>query len=115
MLTRLLQAIALTALCSCQVYKNDFDCPPCRGVPCTSVSDIQNMIVETPDGGPDLFVEKPLKPSCKSKRSGEKDYRKKGSYEKRIWVEQSNYNGACVQSHYIYFEGEGTSEEICCD
>ena len=66
-------------------------------------------------GGPDLFVEKPLKPCSKTRSLSEKDCRKKVPYEKRVWVEQSNHDGACVQSHYIFFEGKSLLEEVCFD
>lgn len=40
---------------SCAIYKRNFDCPPDMGIPCTSVSDLEQMILETADG-PDLFL-----------------------------------------------------------
>lgn len=42
------------ASCS-QVYEQTFDCPPAKGVPCTSVTDLEAMIVETKTG-PDVFI-----------------------------------------------------------
>lgn len=40
---------------SCQIYGNKFDCPPGEGVPCISVTDIENRIIESNDGA-DVFV-----------------------------------------------------------
>jgi hypothetical protein len=43
------------SLTSCAMYQQDFDYSPPRGVPCTSQTDLEKMIIET-DKGPDLFV-----------------------------------------------------------
>ena len=48
--------LPLHLLSSCQVYRAEFDCQPGYGVPCTSVTDIEKMIVETPDNSPDTFL-----------------------------------------------------------
>lgn len=88
-------------LTSCQVYKSDFDCPPCRGVPCRSVSEIESMIVETPEGGPDLFFEKPKQTISISKRS-----KNRIISGQRIWVENSECNNSSVEGHYIYIKEE---------
>lgn len=40
---------------ACAIYESDFDCPPDIGVPCTSSSDIESMIIEM-EKGPDIFV-----------------------------------------------------------
>jgi hypothetical protein len=45
--------LGLTA-CS-PVYEQTFDCPPGEGVPCTSVTDLEALIVETNEG-PDIFI-----------------------------------------------------------
>ncbi len=41
-------------LASCSTYSKNFDCPPSPGMPCTSVTDIEQMVVET-KSGPDIF------------------------------------------------------------
>lgn len=35
---------------SCQMYRSNFDCPPCEGIPCTSVTNIESMVIETNKG-----------------------------------------------------------------
>jgi hypothetical protein len=47
--------IFMLTLSSCSIYKDQFDCPPPCGIPCTSVTDIESMIVET-EQGPDVLV-----------------------------------------------------------
>lgn len=109
---RLFSVAMLIIFSSCQVYNSEFDCPPCRGVPCTSVSDIQKMIVETPEGGPDIFLAKPLN-SCSNSRPryhGSERKRNKGIERQRIWVEHSESETATVQGHFIYFDQKGEGE-----
>jgi hypothetical protein len=104
--------IVFASLTSCQVYQSDFDCPPSRGVPCTSVSDIQRMILETPDGGPDIFSESfpsefgSLCPNetCRNRKGIETN--------KRIWVGESADKTIAVQGHYIYFK-ESNDGDTC--
>ena len=60
--------ILLLAFSSCTGYRQNFDCPPGRGVPCTSVSDIEALIIETEEG-PDVFLpeERPKAPYLQGK------------------------------------------------
>jgi hypothetical protein len=94
----LLMAITLT---SCSIYKRDFDCPPVEGVPCTPVTTLEKMIVETP-AGEEAFtgcvpklVEIENRPSCKNAANTQD-----APFQRRIWM--SPKNGEAV---YIYFEG----------
>jgi len=87
--------VFLLFLPSCSIYRQNFDCPPEGGVSCTSVSDLEQMIVETKQG-PDLFFGKdptpsPLDPVATSNR---------------IWVSNGR-GGGC----FIYFH----QEEECCE
>lgn len=50
-------------LSSCAMYRQDFDCPPEMGVPCTSVTDLEAMVVDTKKG-PDLFLGNDPKGIC---------------------------------------------------
>lgn len=104
MSTKLPLLFSLLLLTSCQVYRSDFDCAPSRGVPCTSVSEIEKMIIETPEGGPDLFLEQPIReafPCCNELQMG-----KCKSNLKRIWVEECCERESSVEGHYIYFEDD---------
>jgi len=71
---------------SCAIYQRQFDCPPDPGVPCTSVSDLEQMILETMDG-PDIFLgaESSNAPAECSKKA------------KKVWITPS-----CGKGHYVY-------------
>ncbi len=58
---------------SCSVYENDFDCHPDIGVPCTSSSDIESMIIETTHG-PDIFLGEAQTPYTKEYAPGQRSY-----------------------------------------
>lgn len=111
---KIMGVVILSFLTSCQVYKSDFDCPPCKGVPCTSVSNIQKMIIETPDGGPDIFLG--VLPSELTSHCPDKGCKKQGYYSKpmgkRIWVNEDRSNKTTTQGYFIYFSEP--CEEGCC-
>lgn len=81
-------------LSSCQIYKSKFDCPPGKGVPCTSVTEIESMVVETPEG-PDLF-------SGHYSGCGKERHCYSGEYSlKRVLIkDKDGKNGWCY--HYFY-------------
>lgn len=93
----LINSIFLT---SCQIYKNHFDCPPCKGVPCTSVTSLEKMIVETEEGS-DVFIGQNLSGSQNGiivpTKTGKKEL-----LGKKIWVADIACEGN-PQNHYIYF------------
>jgi hypothetical protein len=45
----------LALLSACSLYRNGFDCAPGRGMPCSSVSQIEAQVIETTQG-PDIFL-----------------------------------------------------------
>jgi len=100
--------LSLVLLTSCQTYRSQFDCPPSEGIPCTSVSEIQKMIVETPDGGPDIFLGKVPTATCsdcsKKRCRTHAGRTSPNSDRKRIWVEECGSGCSYVQGHYIYFD-----------
>ena len=67
----------MCALTSCAIYKQRFDCKPEIGVPCTSVTDLEQMVVET-DCGPDLFIDDSTKRACARREP------------MRIWIRDSS-------------------------
>ncbi len=74
---------------SCAIYRQKFDCPPDPGVPCTSVSDLERMIIET-ESGPDIFVGEDTQGTtseCDKKAQ-------------RVWIRKP-----CGRGCYIYFNG----------
>jgi hypothetical protein len=78
-------------LCSCQTYRSNFDCQPGCGVPCTSVTEIERMIVETPDESPDIFLG--YLPSPCSETS---------CLVRKVWIaEKELLSGMIVEGHYI--------------
>ena len=87
---------SLTILTSCTEYRSHFDCSPGRGVPCTSVSKIESMIIET-SKGPDIFT------GCQEKREAWKD--KKANLKIcRVWIEEAETeDGHVIGGHYLYF------------
>lgn len=88
-------------------YKHNFDCPPSPGIPCTSVSEIQKMIIETPEGGPDIFTGKIPSNACEKcnrKRCRVHSTGGDNAQVKRIWVSGCDCGDSKVEGHFIYFE-----------
>lgn len=52
---RLALLFFLTMLSACSLYRNNFDCAPGMGMPCSSVSQIEAQVIETTQG-PDIFL-----------------------------------------------------------
>lgn len=96
--------IFVSLITSCAVYKQEFDCKVPCGVPCTSETDLEAMIVETADGA-DLFLPKE-KESCQLpcvKRKNAPVERISQSLNRKIWLcNQSSESGYYIQGHYIY-------------
>lgn len=78
-------ALALT-LNSCAIYQQEFDCPPPCGVPCTSVTDLESMVVET-ENGPDLFL--PEQESVVERISN--------AFKHKVWMPSE-----CSDGYYLY-------------
>ncbi len=74
------------------------DCRPGRGVPCTSVTDIEAMIVEN-DNGPDFLIidpnvaHPPVVPSNSRCACG--------ACKRRVWVPARCVDGKTVPGHYV--------------
>jgi hypothetical protein len=91
---------------SCQAYKCKFDCPVGQGVPCTPVTDIEQMIIETPEGSPDIFLgylptTEQEKPCCTTRNKTSNPLQE--SCSTRIWIEEKSLDcGSYVEGHYIY-------------
>ncbi len=47
--------ISLLFLSSCGIYKNNFDCPPGKGIGCAPVGEVLDLIIEKEEGE-DVFV-----------------------------------------------------------
>lgn len=100
---RFFPAFALLLLSSCQVYRGQFDCPPGEGVPCTSVTQIESMIVETPHDAPDIFLSylPSRKARCVKAGSGP-------TLERKVWIaEKVDASGRLIAGHYIYLSPSG--------
>lgn len=90
------------------MYKRDFDCKPAEGVPCTSVTTLEKMIVETPCG-PDVFlscvpklVDVQKNPCCRRTENKVPE----APFQRRIWI--SPKEGPAT---YIYFQEDLQCEE----
>jgi hypothetical protein len=95
----------LLLLTSCSMYRKEFDCCPAEGVPCTPVTTLEKMIVESPCG-PDIFlrVEPKLvdikeQPACACAKKQEP----RSPLQRRIWISPNQDGQAC----YLYFEEDG--------
>lgn len=101
--TPLLIPLLSFLMSSCAMYKQEFDCPPPQGIPCTSETDLEAMIIEI-DSGADLFL--PLSEEGKlfcSKRHITPAERVCAALDRKVWVcRQFTKDGYSVQSHYIY-------------
>ena len=88
--------IGAALLSSCQMYQSNFDCPPGVGIPCTSVTDIESMVIET-DKGPDVLAGKEtgawrhlVKPVPPGKTQ-------------KVWIAAIDTDDGChVDGHYIH-------------
>jgi hypothetical protein len=89
-------AMLSLVLSSCQMYRSQFDCPPGEGIPCTSVTDIESMVIET-KRGPDVLAPSetgawknliPILPLCQARK---------------VWISDVDTNCGChIEGHYIY-------------
>lgn len=100
----------LLSLCtSCQIYRSHFDCPPGQGVPCTPVSTLEKMIMETPEGNPDIFlgfVPEIAETDIKTDACAQQE-NQKGGCLKRIWIEGTYLScGSYVEGHYLYIPSQ---------
>lgn len=98
---------------SCQVYRTQFDCSPGVGLPCTSVTDIEKMIIETPDESPDIFLSYLPSPKPICVKVGTPH-----ALERKVWIPKKIYCcGRVVEGHYIYLSKGKTdsckSIDIC--
>lgn len=105
---RFRQAIFSCLICSllssCSIYKQQFDCPPPKGIPCTSVTEIESMIVETEQGA-DLLVVPAVKQEKGCFWCGKKDVDAPPSFQKRqIWICPQD------QSSKGYYQTDGESQ-----
>ena len=92
--TRLIPLLALLLLPSCSVYKSNFDSSSESGVANASVTDLEQMIVET-SKGPDLFLSNPSE-DCLAAQS---------NVRKRVWISSyKSQKGCIVPGHYVYLQ-----------
>lgn len=86
---RFRQAIFSCLICSllasCSIYKQQFDCPPPKGIPCTSVTEIESMIVETEQGA-DLLVVPAVKHEKNCFWYGKKGVEASSFQKHQIWI-----------------------------
>lgn len=95
-----LLSLLCAILSSCQVYNSHFECPPGEGIPCTSLTNIEGMIIETSEG-PDIF------PGCavcdNSSPVCDKECVRPCENMRRVWMSGRTLPcGTYVEGHYIY-------------
>ena len=99
--------VTVISLTSCAIYQQEFDCPPPSGVSCTSVTDLESMIVET-DKGPDLFLPLykrcDLEPACPCRKYQNAPVQRiYSALHRKVWIcPHCTEEGGAVQGHYIY-------------
>lgn len=100
---------------SCTNYSSYFDCASHPGAGCQSVSQIEAMIIEHPNGE-DCFCE-----SCPRHREVSPPLNKKvqlpelneSHLKQRVWIcPQRSEQGYLVEGHYIYFNEEEKTSPI---
>ena len=98
--------VFLTSCCS--MYRRQFDECPAPSVPCTPVTTLEKMILES-HCGDDLFVRTVPKlvdvensPTCKCTKNPEPQK----PFQRRIWI-----NSQECQPSYLYFD----DDEVTCD
>jgi hypothetical protein len=81
--------LSLLFLTSCSIYRKQFDGPADPGVPCTSVTDLEQMVIET-EKGQDIFLSHTTEPCTTRVR-------------RKIWVnDYQTPNGNWIPGHYVY-------------
>jgi len=84
------------------MYKQDFECPIPKGVPCTSETDLEAMIVETNQGA-DLFIPVIKKEcTCRSKKKISCSENNVLPLIRKVWICQQATDDDYIQGHYIY-------------
>ncbi|MFI5342790.1 MAG: hypothetical protein ACHQUC_01070 [Chlamydiales bacterium] len=91
----------LSLISSCAMYKQEFDCPPPQGVPCTSETDLEAMIMET-DQGADLFLPYENDKLFCSKQNSTPVERVCATLGRKVWVCDQLTQDGYIQGHYIY-------------
>ena len=89
------------------MYQQEFDCPIPPGVSCTSVTDLESMIIET-DRGADVLLTPHQSSTCCQKKTKSCACKKKAvatnhtHEEPKVWVCQQLIGETCQrQGHYL--------------
>ncbi|CAF24153.1 hypothetical protein [Candidatus Protochlamydia amoebophila] len=80
---------------SCAIYKQQFDCPAPKGIPCTSVTAIESLIVETQEGA-DFLVYPPLKD-----KKNEETNQGLAALPPRVWICNQAKEKMGIKGYYI--------------
>lgn len=99
-------SMAAILLSSCSGYRGQWSCRPAKGVPCTPVTEIEAMIIESSDG-PNIFLgsETNQKAECGQEQGcGALSLSPK---VERVWIPQK-FDGAgkCLKGFYLYLNAE---------
>lgn len=102
----LLSCLMCSLLASCSIYKQQFDCPPPQGIPCTSVNEIESLIVETAQG-PDLLAVPANKQEKGCFWCGKKTEGNSSLQKRKVWICPQNSS-----SKGYYQTEESVSNEL---
>ena len=86
------------------MYKQEFDCHVPQGVPCTSETDLESMVIDTSQG-PDIFLPPQVEDTAISchKRKQCPAQRFTSALGRKVWMcDQTLGEGGYIQGHYIY-------------
>lgn len=94
-------------LTACQTYRSHFDCPPGCGIPCTPVTTIEKMILET-DEGPDLFLGYVPDEEQNGSQGFARLPHRPSNNTMRVWLEGKQLPcGTYIEGHYIFILKDG--------
>ena len=111
---KIIASLSLLFLTSCTIYKQEFECPPPQGVPCTSETDLESMVVET-DCGPDIFL--PVnRDDCSCHKNMSPAERVCTALGRKVWIcHQLTEDGCRIQGHYIYQNEDQRYPVVSCN
>ena len=97
--------ILLISLTSCAGIRTHWSCAPARGVPCTPVSEIEAMIIES-DHGPNIFLGSETDEKPQPDKIGPNGTTPLSPIIHRVWISEKVERGEYHKGHYLYLNPE---------
>lgn len=106
---------ALFLFSSCSIYNQKFDCPPPSGIPCASVTDIEDMILDT-EKGPDIIVQPEVNKAnhcfwCGSQKNGSSYSLSPLNSSPKLWICRQK-KGNDKRNGYYFNKSDSLGSEI---